>query len=59
MSGSGLYVLIGFALEFDKVVCTCGFGIVATLIGCSVFVDLKYWLDFQTPFFRCWPSHLC
>jgi len=32
MSGSGLYVLLGFDLEFDKVLCTCSFGIVATLI---------------------------
>jgi len=32
MSGSGLYVLLGFDLEFVKVLCTCSFGIVATLI---------------------------
>lgn len=41
MAVVNLHVLLGFALEFDKVVCTFGLGIVATLIGCPVFVALK------------------
>jgi len=41
MSGSGLYVLLGFDLEFDKVLCTCSFGIVATLIVRHVSLKLS------------------